>query len=1160
MQVERLRLVGFKSFVDAAELAIGPGLTGIVGPNGCGKSNLVEALRWVMGETSAKRLRGGEMDDVIFAGTGARPPRNIAEVVLTIDNRGRQAPFAFNDRDEIEIVRRIERGGGSAYRVNGREARARDVQILFADAASGAHSAALLSQGRVAALIEAKPAERRLLLEEAAGTAGLHARRRESELRLKAAEDNLARLDDVVLTMDSQLEALKKQARQAQRYRRLAEQIRRAEALLLRARWLAAAAAAAENAAELRAAERAVAAATEESLALGRERETAEAALPPLRLAEAAAGAELQRLRRARESLEDELARVAAAQAEAERRLSQLAADLAREDEHRADAEAALARLSQEREVVAASDAGAAPAREAAQARLAEAAARLAAAEAQLQEATEKNAAAAAQHAALASQRRELAERRARLEARREEARRQEAALNSALPPSDAREAATAAVAAAQQQAAACRAAAAASEKGLGLHLAADAEAGDAARAAEGRLARLQAEAAGLRAILAAAGKPADAAAGPPAFAAVTVADGFEAALGALFDDELSAPIESATSPAGRAWIKLPALVEVPPLPPGARAFSEIVAAPAALARRLAFAGWVEDAETGRHLQPLLAPGQRLVDRNGRLWRWDGFVRTAPGRSAAAEAARHKNRLARLDREIAGFAAEAQRALTEAQSARRGREDAADADRQARAELRAAEAALTAAAAAEAGLARRAVETEARLAALAEAAGKFAADLAETASLADRAERELLALPDPLSARAGLDAARARAATARAAEAEAKAAIDRLDRETAGRRERLAAIEIEEGSWQKRREGSQAQRAALLARRTALDEEMAGLAARPQAIAAESERLLALIEAAAGRCRDAADALARGEGAQKRKAEAAHLADEGLAQAREGRARAQVQCTGAEETRQRLSREIRERLDCAPEGLAPLAGVGPDEPAGDPEETARRLERLMREREALGPVNLVAEAEAAEVEARIEGLVRERGDLREAILRLRRGIAALDEEGRKRLVAAFEEVNAHFAQLFDRLFGGGKAYIEMVDDEDPLAAGLEIMASPPGKRLQALSLLSGGEQALTALALVFAMFLTNPAPVCVLDEVDAPLDDANVDRLCCLVGEIADTTRTRFVVVTHHRITMARVDRLFGVTMAERGVSQLVSVDLARAAALRQTA
>jgi len=256
----------------------------------------------------------------------------------------------------------------------------------------------------------------------------------------------------------------------------------------------------------------------------------------------------------------------------------------------------------------------------------------------------------------------------------------------------------------------------------------------------------------------------------------------------------------------------------------------------------------------------------------------------------------------------------------------------------------------------------------------------------------------------------------------------------------------------------------------------------------------------------------------------------------------------------------RLAREIRERLDAAPEALGELAGLTADEVSADVEATAARLDRLIRERDGMGPVNLLAESEAAEVETRITALQRERADLTEAIVRLRRGIAALNQEVRRRLMAAFERVNGHFAELFARLFGGGKAHLALVEDEDPLAAGLEIMASPPGKRLQTLSLLSGGEQALTALALLFAVFLTNPAPVCVLDEVDAPLDDANVDRFCSLVGEIADITGTRFLVVTHHRITMARVDRLFGVTMAERGVSQLVSVDLARAARLRQTA
>src|ERR1700722_18421323 len=328
MQVDRLRLAGFKSFVDPTELAIEPGLTGIVGPNGCGKSNLVEALRWVMGEASARRLRGGEMDDVIFAGSATRPARNIAEVSLTIDNADREAPFAFNDREAIEIVRRIDRGSGSAYRLNGREARARDVQLLFADAATGAHSGGLVSQGRIGALINATPAERRGVLREAAGTAGLYQRRHEAELKLKGAEDNLLRVDDVIVTMTQQLDGLKRQARQAQRYRRLSEQIRRAEARLLEARWRDALADAERVAGELREAERTVAATTEQAAGAERQRATAEERLPPLRLGEAAASAALHRLNHARHALDQELARIAAARQEAGRRRDQLAGDI----------------------------------------------------------------------------------------------------------------------------------------------------------------------------------------------------------------------------------------------------------------------------------------------------------------------------------------------------------------------------------------------------------------------------------------------------------------------------------------------------------------------------------------------------------------------------------------------------------------------------------------------------------------------------------------------------------------------------------------------------------------------------------------------------------------------------------------------------------------
>src|SRR4030088_225415 len=258
MKLTRLRLHGFKSFVEPTDFMIEPGLTGVVGPNGCGKSNLVEALRWAMGETSHKSLRAADMDAVIFAGSGNRPARNHAEVVMTIDNADRTAPAAVNDSQLLEISRRIEREAGSAYRINGRDVRARDVQILFADAATGPHSAALVSQGRVSALIAAKPAERRLLLDEAAGTTGLHARRHEAELRLQAAEANLVRVDDVIATLAVQIEALRKQARQAQRYRRLGDQIRQTEALLFAARWHAANADAERIAAGLRAIERAV--------------------------------------------------------------------------------------------------------------------------------------------------------------------------------------------------------------------------------------------------------------------------------------------------------------------------------------------------------------------------------------------------------------------------------------------------------------------------------------------------------------------------------------------------------------------------------------------------------------------------------------------------------------------------------------------------------------------------------------------------------------------------------------------------------------------------------------------------------------------------------------------------------------------------------------
>ena len=348
MKLTRLRLIGFKSFVEPSDVHIEPGLTGIVGPNGCGKSNLVEALRWVMGEASHKAMRAADMDEVIFSGSTSRPARNTAEVALTIDNSDRTAPAAFNDHETLEISRRIEREKGSTYRINGREVRARDVQIVFADASTGARSPALVHQGRIGEIIAAKPEARRRVLEEAAGVAGLHARRHEAELRLRAAEHNLERLEDVIGQLAAQVDALKRQARQAVRYKTVAAQVRKAEATLFHLRFLAAKAEVADGERARDLAVREVAARTSAQAEASIAQTNAAAELPGLRDAEAKAAAALQRLVIARETLDREEARARERLAELDRRLTQLADDMARERKLVADAEAALAALTAE--------------------------------------------------------------------------------------------------------------------------------------------------------------------------------------------------------------------------------------------------------------------------------------------------------------------------------------------------------------------------------------------------------------------------------------------------------------------------------------------------------------------------------------------------------------------------------------------------------------------------------------------------------------------------------------------------------------------------------------------------------------------------------------------------------------------------------------------
>jgi chromosome segregation protein len=1158
VQFSKIRLTGFKSFVDPTDLMIEPGLTGIVGPNGCGKSNLVEALRWAMGETSAKRLRGGEMDDVIFGGTGTRPARNVAEVGLHLDNAARTAPALYNEHSEIEVVRRIERGAGSAYRVNGREVRARDVQLLFADLATGAHSTAMVSQGRIGWIIGAKPIERRALLEEAAGISGLHARRHEAELRLKAAEANLTRLDDIVRTQEEQLEALKKQARQAGRYRRLSDHIRRAEAMVLHLRWLKANAELEAAVERLHAVEGQVGELTMAALAAERGREHAASTLPGLRQSEAAASAELQRLTLARQTLEDEERRVAEARAAAEERLRQVAQDRTREAALAADAQAALDALSAERQSLAAAQAGAAEQQAAAADSLRLASTEVDALESEVERLTAEAAALEARRAALAREEQEMAARRTRLVERGAELERQRAALAAEALPSGIVEAATALVAAAEAEMARTTAAADAAEQALRSAEAAEQTARAPLEAALTRRQKLDTEAQALSELLAATASPHAA----PLIDTLRVAAGYEAALGAALGDDLVAPLDPA---APIHWTTLPAYDAPPDLPVGVESLAAHVTAPPVLRRRLGQIGVVPDAATAERLRERLRPGQRLVSRDGALWRWDGLTRAAGTPTSAGQRLRQRNRLTELSEHLVGAEREAEETGRVLEAARAEVVTTSIAARAARSAVQDTVRMLAVMRERQAVFTQRQSETDSRLAAVGETASQVAADLSEAETRETIARETLLTLLDPAVSRGRVGALRVTLAEKRGHQSTQQSEVDRLLHAAAARHARLEAMAVEERSWRERAEAAARQQAALEERRLALTAEIDALVRKPEELARQREALAESIARAGDKRSRTGDELAAAETRLAETEKAAKAAETELAAAREDRVRAEGVRDQASHGCDEVAARVAERLGTTPDRVPEVAEIEPDEALPELAHAETRLERLARERDNMGPVNLVAEAEASELDQRVSSLKAEREDLLQAIAKLRQGIGALNREGRERLIAAFAKVNEHFQELFVRLFGGGRAHLELKEpeeggDKDPLESGLEIMASPPGKRLQSLSLLSGGEQALTALALLFAVFLTNPAPICVLDEVDAPLDDANVDRFCRLVEEIAQSALTRFLIITHHRITMARMDRLFGVTMAERGISQLVSVDLQAAEELRQTA
>lgn len=1135
MQIKKLKLSGFKSFVDPTELRVEKGLTGVVGPNGCGKSNLLEAIRWVMGESSPKSMRGGGMEDVIFAGTQDRPQRQFAEVALhaTRETSDVSSLHVGDNDSELEIVRRIERGAGSAYRANGIDVRAKDVALIFADAATGAHSPALVSQGKISNVISSKPTDRREMLEEAAGISGLHVRRKDAEQKLRAAERNLARLDDILGDMEERAKALRRQAKQAARYQKLSDQITVAEGRLIFARWKEAAAAADAARIEADAAEAKVnVAQNEQQTAVAAQNESARtlgilrADVQKAREEASVSSHKLLSLTNERDNLKSRLLDL---QGQAQR----IQADNAREDQLTKDAMEALSglesdekRLIQELGILEKERPDLEQQLEKDERAASEAEVELAKAvaeEARIQ--AEIKVADAAVEAA------QTRSNRLTIELDRLVAERAEIGNETELKEN---------LKAAIEQREAAQKTAEESVSKISELEASRASTSEARDEAESSLASFKAELAALTSEHAALERELSRAESDhKAIDQVRAAPGYERALAAALGDDLLAAIgEDGDRFWGGGQIDGNSST-----PPNSETLLDHIEAPAELHGRLSQI-FVTNSDDGQSL----AVGQRLVTKSGELRRWDGFVARDDGNASAEQLVR-SNRLKELNTLLSPAQIKVTSAETELSKhhdamqsieaqlsdARNVRKEVEERLRQALREADQAEESLQ-------WLQKRTASLSERESALQEEVATAAAEL-------DAAQKELASQPDGAAQEMARAALQEQRDAARQQVMSSQAALSGLDQKLAQLKEQKAVATAQIKSWRDRSGEAEARMAEMAKRGAEIETEVEKLADRPRIIEVELSQLQEAQDALNAVVAEKDAALQTAELAQRDHEDRLNAASEILSQAREERAGAKARAENQELRRVEMGRISGEKFECPPQLLSEKLDFS-EENVGDADQESAELDRLTLSRERIGPVNLVAADELAELETEWEASTKESEELNEAINQLRGSIGSLNREGRQRLLAAFEEVDQHFQRLFTTLFDGGKAHLALVDSDDPLEAGLEIMAQPPGKKLTSLTLLSGGEQALTAVALIFGLFLTNPAPICVLDEVDAPLDDANIERFCDLLDKMVAETSTRYLIVTHNAVTMSRMHRLFGVTMIERGISQLVSVDL----------
>jgi len=853
MKFKKLELIGFKSFVEKTSFFIEKGLTGIVGPNGCGKSNIVEAIRWCMGETSAKSMRGTGMEDVIFSGTANKTSKNIAEVSLILDNSDKDGPIQFKELNSIYVKRRIVKDKGSRYFINDKEVRARDVQTLFADLSTGAHSPSMISQGRIGALVTAKPTDRKAILEEAAGISGLHVRRHESELRLNSAENNLKRADELKRQQEKQLENLKKQALEASKYKLISEEIKKIEAGLYYIKLM-------EIEKERSSSKEIASEADDEISGLTIEinhnnnlLEEENIKLKPLRDQNIEILSKLQRLNLEFQSLEDEEKRAKTEKDRLSTSENTIEMDIEREKNIISDAQSNEKRLNEEKNGLID---------------------------------TEKKYYDLEKQTQLD------------LQIATEELKKEQDKLERI-------------------------------SKNLSLN-----------------------------------------------------SQGKEFI---NYLNNINQNLENAKI-------------------------------------------YLENNENKKALDAI-----------------DNIILSVKNETKKFKTATEKNSI---------------NEITELTNKIKLSQE------------------------------------------------KYASALSKHHS---------------------------------------------IQTETVRRQARIKNIDIEIQNWKNLKFNSEKMAKELLSRVDKIKVEIEIIAKLPETIAIKKGQLMENTSTTENEKQSLSNQLAQAEVKYQEINKQQKIVEEKMMLARENKARSGATVEGLENRKKDLLGRIKNDLNINEKNLLINSNLKDLTTFPNVIEQEDKLDAKKNQREQLGSVNLRADEETEQYKTTIKKMEQDREDLVSAIAKLRASINELNQKGRERLLEAFEKVNRKFNEVYTKLFSGGNAKLELIDSDDPLEAGLEMLVSPPGKRLQSITLLSGGEQALTALSLTFAVFLTSPAPICILDEVDAPLDDANVTRFCALLNELTKITTTKFIIITHHALTMSRVDRLYGVTMPEKGVSQLVSVDLEKA-------